>query len=51
MRHFLENISQEKYDEMVGKVLDRSVSPYEAVKFLVTLTLPALPVGERGEAK
>jgi LAO/AO transport system kinase len=51
MKHFLENIPQEKYDEMVGKVLDRSVSPYEAVKFLVTLTLPALPVGERGEAK
>ena len=51
IKHFLENIPQEKYDEMVGKVLDRSMSPYEAVKFLVTLTLPALPVGERGEAK
>lgn len=51
MKHFLENIPQEKYDEMVRKVLDRGVSPYAAVKFLVTLTLPALSLGERGEAK
>ena len=35
MSRFLENVQQEKYDEMVEKVLNRSLSPYEAVKVLV----------------
>ncbi|HKY54924.1 MAG TPA: methylmalonyl Co-A mutase-associated GTPase MeaB [Anaerolineales bacterium] len=58
LRQFLETIPQEKYDEMVGKVLDRSVSPYEAVKSLMSLTSTPLLApyegasqGERGEGK
>src|ERR1700752_1235399 len=35
MSRFLENIQQEKYDEVVEKVLNRNLSPYEAVKFLM----------------
>src|SRR5687768_17084063 len=35
MSRFLENIQQTKYDEVVEKVLNRSLSPYEAVQFLV----------------
>jgi LAO/AO transport system kinase len=48
---FLENIPQEKYDEVVEKVLNRDLSPYEAVKFLVNLTSTALPLGERDDGK
>ena len=35
MSRFLENIQQTKYDEVVEKVLNRNLSPYEAVQFLV----------------
>ena len=35
MDRFLENIEQNKYDEVVEKVLNRNMSPYEAVNFLV----------------
>ena len=51
MSRFLENIQQEKYDEVVEKVLNRDLSPYEAVKFLVNLTSTALPLGERDDGK
>ena len=45
MSRFLENIQQEKYDEVIEKVLNRDLSPYEAVMILVngmpfTLTSP-----------
>ena len=53
MSQFLENIPQEKYDQVVEKVLNRNLSPYEAVKFLVTLTPSPLPLveGHQGEEK
>ena len=51
MSRFLENIPREKYDEVVEKVLNRDLSPYEAVKFLVNLTSTALPLGERDDGK
>jgi LAO/AO transport system kinase len=61
MSRFLENIQQEKYDEVVEKVLNRNLSPYEAVKFLVNgnaphpvpLSLRSTPEGgkERGGNK
>jgi LAO/AO transport system kinase len=35
MNRFLDNVEQAKYDEVVEQVLNRSLSPYEAVKFLV----------------
>ncbi|MCI0611084.1 MAG: methylmalonyl Co-A mutase-associated GTPase MeaB [Anaerolineae bacterium] len=40
MSQFLENIQKEKYDAMVEKVLNRNLSPYEAVKFLVNGKAP-----------
>ena len=49
MSRFLENIQRTKYDEVVEKVLNRSLSPYEAVKFLVNGNIPhpnPLPKGE-----
>ncbi len=49
LSRFLENIQQTKYDEMIEKVLNRSLSPYEAVKFLVNGNVPhpgPLPKGE-----
>ena len=49
MSRFLENIQQTKYDEAVEKVVNRDLSPYEAVKFLVngnTLHPNPLPKGE-----
>ena len=56
MSRFLENLQQEKYDEVIEKVLNRELSPYEAVKVLMTLTSTPLPApyigasqGERGE--
>jgi len=51
MSRFLENIPQAKYDEVVEKVLNRDLSPYEAIKFLVNLTSTALPQGERDDGK
>jgi LAO/AO transport system kinase len=35
MERFLENIPQENYEEMIEKVVNRNISPYEAVKFLL----------------
>ncbi|HSL44485.1 MAG TPA: methylmalonyl Co-A mutase-associated GTPase MeaB [Anaerolineales bacterium] len=35
MDRFLENIPQEKYDEMIENVVKRSISPYEAVNILM----------------
>jgi hypothetical protein len=35
MARFFENIQQEEYDELIEKVLNRNLSPYEAVKFLL----------------
>lgn len=32
---FLESVQQAKYEEMMEKVLNRNISPYEAVKFLL----------------
>jgi LAO/AO transport system kinase len=35
MDRFFESIQQEQYEEMMGRVLNRNISPYEAVKFLL----------------
>ena len=35
MSQFLANIQKEKYDEIMEKVIQRSISPYEAVKMLL----------------
>jgi LAO/AO transport system kinase len=35
MRQFFESISKEKYDEVVEKVVQRNLSPFEAVKLLM----------------
>ncbi len=35
VKRFFENIQQEKYDEVVEKVLQRNISPYEAIKLLL----------------
>ncbi len=35
MDRFLENVQQAKYEEMIEKVVNRNISPYEAVKFLL----------------
>jgi putative protein kinase ArgK-like GTPase of G3E family len=35
MDRFFESIQQEHYEEMMERVLDRNISPYEAVKFLL----------------
>jgi LAO/AO transport system kinase len=35
MARFFENIQQEEYEEVMEKVLNRDLSPYEAVKFLL----------------
>jgi hypothetical protein len=32
---FLESIPQVKYEEMIEKVINRNISPYEAVKSLL----------------
>ena len=37
MSRFLENIQPEKYEEVSERVLNRSLSPYEAVKVLMSL--------------
>ena len=49
MSHFHENILPTKYDEVVEKVFNRDLSPYEAVQFLVNGNVPhpnPLPNGE-----
>jgi hypothetical protein len=35
MGHFLTTIPKEKYEEIVEKVLNRKISPYEAANFLL----------------
>jgi LAO/AO transport system kinase len=35
MDRFLESVSQVKYEEMIDKVTNRNISPYEAVNFLL----------------
>jgi LAO/AO transport system kinase len=35
MRQFFESISKEKYDEVIEKVIQRNLSPFEAVKLLM----------------
>jgi hypothetical protein len=35
MNRFMETIPQQNYDEILGNVVDRNISPYEAVKLLV----------------
>jgi len=35
MDRFLENLQQGKYEEMIENVVNRNISPYEAVKFLL----------------
>jgi len=49
MSRFLENIQQTKYDEVVEKVLNRSLSPYEAVNFLVNGNISQPKKGEGQE--
>jgi LAO/AO transport system kinase len=49
MSRFLENIQQTKYDEVVEKVLNRSLSPYEAVNFLVNGKISQRKKGEGQE--
>ena len=49
MSRFLESVPQEKYDEVVEKVVNRNLSPFEAVKFLLNGNTPhpnPLPKGE-----
>ena len=49
MSHFHENILPTKYDEIIEKVFNRDLSPYEAVQFLVNGNVPhpnPLPNGE-----
>ncbi len=40
MARFLENIPSERYEEVVEKVMNRDLSPYEAVKSLLNGSLP-----------
>ena len=35
MARFFDTIQQENYEEVMEKVLNRNLSPYEAVKFLL----------------
>ena len=49
MSRFLENIRQTKYDEVVEKVLDRGLSPYEAVNLLVNGNISQPEKGEGEE--
>lgn len=50
MDRFLENIQQEKYDEVIERVLNRDLSPSEAVNFLLNGNSPHLnPSPNRAE--
>jgi LAO/AO transport system kinase len=51
MDRFLENIQQENYDEMIEKVLNRNISPYDAVKLMLNGSppQPSLPEGDAAE--
>lgn len=49
MSRFLENLPTTKYDEIIEKVINRVLSPYEAVQYLVNGNVPhpnPLPSGE-----
>jgi LAO/AO transport system kinase len=50
MDRFLENIQQESYEEIIEKVVNRNISPYEAVKLLLngnrSSPLAPLPEGK-----
>jgi hypothetical protein len=35
MDRFMKNIQQDKYEEIIGNVVNRDISPYEAVKSLL----------------
>jgi GTPase len=35
MDRFLKNVEQQKYEEMIEKVVNRNISPYEAIKLLL----------------
>jgi len=39
MDRFLEDIQKEKYEEMIEKVVNRNISPYDAVKLLLNGSL------------
>jgi LAO/AO transport system kinase len=53
MSHFLENIQQTKYAEVVEKVLNRSLSPYDAMNFLMNgnITQPEKSEGEENRRR
>jgi hypothetical protein len=40
MDRFLQNVQQEAYQEMIENVVNRNISPYEAVKSLLNGNLP-----------
>nr|MDQ3005188.1 hypothetical protein [Chloroflexota bacterium] len=49
MSRFLENFEHTKYDEVIEKVFNRDLSPYEAVQSLMNgnaLLPKPLPIGE-----
>ncbi|HZJ25343.1 MAG TPA: methylmalonyl Co-A mutase-associated GTPase MeaB [Anaerolineales bacterium] len=49
MRQFHENIPPTKYDELIEKVFNRDLSPYEAVQSLVDGTVPHPNLLTKGE--
>ncbi|HET9905652.1 MAG TPA: methylmalonyl Co-A mutase-associated GTPase MeaB [Anaerolineales bacterium] len=51
MSRFLENVSREKYDEIIEKVLNRNLSPYEAVQVLMDFASLAVTGEQQGEGK
>ena len=51
MSRFLENVQPEKYEEVSEKVLNRNLSPYEAVKVLVSLIPLSVVEEQQGEGK
>ena len=40
MARFFDNIQQEQYEEVIERVINRNLSPYEAVKFLLNGRVP-----------
>jgi LAO/AO transport system kinase len=50
MSRFMEHIPQKEYEEIIEKVVNRNISPYEAVKFLLNGSRPSplapLPKGK-----
>ena len=51
MSRFLENIQPEKYEEVSENVLNRNLSPYEAVKVLMSLIPLSVTEEQQGEGK